>query len=354
MVVEIFIVLALLVAGIGASLAVVLPRRTRREWEGKGLEGRDLFDAENESRKIVLQVVASLLVALGLLGTVFQFASTQQSTDETLRLTEQGQVTGRFTRAIEALGATDDNGRKQLEVRLGAIYSLDRLYEDTRTVRDEVIDILAAYIRRHSINRADESRVSEDVSAAFAVIEHRAESAVDVNLSGAADDWRPFAGGHLAAPRFHDVQFSDADFELWSLPAALFDRAELVNARFPGACLAGASFEDSNLRNADFSNADLHDAEFHGAKLRGASFSGANLRRARLRNVKGLEAAQLSDAIADSATQVDPQLRDALDRSPPPGTPGSPVGSFTLDEAGFESLMEECEGSLVPPPEESP
>jgi hypothetical protein len=43
----------------------------------------------------------------------------QASAQETLRLTEQGQITERFTRAIEQLGATHDGKSKNLELRLG-------------------------------------------------------------------------------------------------------------------------------------------------------------------------------------------------------------------------------------------
>jgi uncharacterized protein YjbI with pentapeptide repeats len=350
MVVAIFVILGLLVVGIGTALAIVLPRRTRATW-GEKLDGKDLFDAENESRKNVLQVVGSLVVVLGLLATVSQFASTQRATDETLRLTEQGQVTDRFTRAIEALGATDGKGREQLEVRLGAIYSLDRLYADAPDVRSQVMDIIAAYVRRHSIDRADDAAsVSEDVSAAFHTIEQHSESAVSVNLSGAAVDWSRLAGGHLAAPQFLDAHLADAYFPLWRLPAAQFVRAELVDANFSGACLAGASFKESDLRKADFRQADLHDASFDRAKVRGAKFGGANLRLADLRNAKGLKAKQLSDVIADSETQVDPELSAALDRGSGAGAPGEPIDSFSDDEAGYWALMHACDGWLAPPP----
>src|SRR5918998_1300590 len=37
-----------------------------------------------------------------------------RTTQENLRLTEQGQITERFTRAIDQLGAMDDKGKKKL------------------------------------------------------------------------------------------------------------------------------------------------------------------------------------------------------------------------------------------------
>ena len=43
----------------------------------------------------------------------------------------EGQITERFTRAIDQLGATDDAGNPRLEIRLGAIYALERIAGDS-------------------------------------------------------------------------------------------------------------------------------------------------------------------------------------------------------------------------------
>jgi type II secretory pathway pseudopilin PulG len=76
---------------------------------------------------------------------------TEASAQETLRLTEQGQITERFTRAIEQLGATDDRGKKKLEIRLGGIYALERIAWDSPE-RDysTVMEVLTAYIRANA------------------------------------------------------------------------------------------------------------------------------------------------------------------------------------------------------------
>src|SRR3954471_10607316 len=55
---------------------------------------------------------------------------TQRRHSEDLRQTVQGQITERFTRAIDQLGATDDKGNKRLEIRLGGIYALERISRD--------------------------------------------------------------------------------------------------------------------------------------------------------------------------------------------------------------------------------
>src|SRR2546422_4220326 len=62
---------------------------------------------------------------------------------ETLRTTQQGQITERFTKAIEHVG---DTGR--LTVRLGGIYALERIA--TRDAPDyhwQIMEVLTAYVR---------------------------------------------------------------------------------------------------------------------------------------------------------------------------------------------------------------
>jgi hypothetical protein len=109
----------------------------------------------------------------------------------TLELTEQGQVTERYPRAIEQLGSTT------LDIRLGGIYALERIAGDSPRDYATVMDVLSAFIRDHArepwpplapteISPADrdtgsEQAISEqirmlrpDVQAALVVIGRRA------------------------------------------------------------------------------------------------------------------------------------------------------------------------------------
>src|SRR5215217_7240664 len=76
---------------------------------------------------------------------------TQETTRETLRITEQGQITERFTRAIDQLGESDaKTGEPKLEIRLGGIYALERIANDSPE-RDysPVMAVLTAYVREN-------------------------------------------------------------------------------------------------------------------------------------------------------------------------------------------------------------
>jgi hypothetical protein len=105
-------------------------------------------------KKDFLQAVGVLLAGLvGLGGLYFTWRNlnqTRQTTQRTLELTERGQITERFTRAIAQLGATDDEGKKRMEIRLGGIYALERIARDSEEEHWPIMEVLTAYVRRHA------------------------------------------------------------------------------------------------------------------------------------------------------------------------------------------------------------
>ena len=62
----------------------------------------------------------------------------------TFELTEQGQVTDRYTKAIEQLGSD------KLAVRIGGIYALERIARDSARDHPAGMEVLTAFIREHS------------------------------------------------------------------------------------------------------------------------------------------------------------------------------------------------------------
>src|SRR5215207_273613 len=103
-------------------------------------------------------IVGAVVGLVGvLIGQVLQqrrhsqtLQETQRRHSEDLRQAEQGQITERFTRAIEQLGETNSNGEPKLELRLGGIYALERIAKDSPE-RDysTVMEVLTAYVRQN-------------------------------------------------------------------------------------------------------------------------------------------------------------------------------------------------------------
>ena len=96
---------------------------------------------------------------------------------KTLELAEQGQVTERYGRAVEQLGA------RAMDVRIGGIYALERVARDSAGDHPVVIEVLAAFVREHSreqwplpatIGDSNPDRTTRpDVQAALTVVGRR-------------------------------------------------------------------------------------------------------------------------------------------------------------------------------------
>ena len=99
-----------------------------------------LQTARDAARGRFLTLGAGLFAAGALVFTALNFTLSRR----TFELTEQGQVTDRFTKAIEQLGAD------KLDVRLGGIYALERVARDSAEDHPTVMEVLAAFIREHS------------------------------------------------------------------------------------------------------------------------------------------------------------------------------------------------------------
>ena len=82
---------------------------------------------------------AGLFAAGALVFTARNFTLSRR----TFELTEQGQVTDRYTKAIEQLGSD------KLAVRIGGIYALERIARDSARDHPAVMEVLTAFIREH-------------------------------------------------------------------------------------------------------------------------------------------------------------------------------------------------------------
>ena len=82
---------------------------------------------------------------------------------------EQGLITERITKAIEQLGAEKTvykdgqaNTEPNLEVRLGALYALERIAQDSERDHIPIMETLCAYIRENAKHRDPVDYPEED------------------------------------------------------------------------------------------------------------------------------------------------------------------------------------------------
>jgi hypothetical protein len=175
-------------------------------------------------------------------------------------LSREGQVTDRYTKAIEQLGS------KGLDVRIGGIYALERIARDSARDHPVVMEVLSAFVRVHS---HEQSPTRPDVQAALRVIGRRnpRHDSEPIDLESA----------DLAGANLNGANLAGA----W-LRHANLTGAGLVDANLHGAILWHANLTDANLLQADLGGATLFDANLTRADLGGANLSGALLRGADL------------------------------------------------------------------------
>jgi hypothetical protein len=306
------------------------------------LEEKDRVDMELKAWQISIQFAGGAALIFGLYFT----SQTLLTSQETLRTTQEGQITERFTKAIEQLG------RDNLSMRLGGIYALERIARDSAKDHWPVMEVLTAFVREHAHvkeqppeNAAEEGiaqghpqerkracpilgqsgQLPPDIQAILTVLRRRTGrygtpireiwplNLRNTNLqTGIIDnallDHANLIGTHLQDAYLLGVQLQHAD-----LKGAHLERAELGNALLYAANLTDAYLQDACLLMAELQWAYLIRTHLERADLREADFLGANLWKAHLQGAvltgaKHLTQDQLNKACIDEKTQLPPHL----------------------------------------------
>ncbi|MFD3474005.1 pentapeptide repeat-containing protein [Streptomyces sp. NPDC058695] len=237
-----------------------------------------------------MERIVTVLTALATLAvTSFTWVSITQVRDDQ-SITREGQITDRFNAAVANVGS------KSLDVRLGGIYALQRIMQDSERDQPTVINILSAYVRAHaSRSKSTQEAPPSDVAAALSVLAFRNEGhdgSARVNLRSTylrgatlfnlTLDHKDEAQIFLHGGNFEGADLDEADLTKARLPGTNLNRAslsgtELGYASMPGVKLRGASMSGTVLKGADLNHADLTNAYLRNADLTGANLTGANL-----------------------------------------------------------------------------
>lgn len=319
--------LAVIVVALAVSWALFVPTA---DW----LASHDVGHVAGALRTLRLQMARDAargrlltfgagLVALGaLIFTALNFNLLRRNSEQadqwqrrTHELAEQGQVTDRYTRAIEQLGS--DKG----DVRIGGIYALERISRDSARDHPTVMEVLAALIREHSV-RQPGPRTIPEVQAALTVI-------------GRRDSTHDREPPDLSSAHLPLADLSRAELSRSNLYGATLDGADLTEAKLGSAILAGADLGGAHLGDADLTRAYLTHAKLNGTHLKGASLKEANLLGADLTGAElrdaNLTSADLKDAIL---TNVDLTGADVTGARWPPNAL-VPAGWVRHPESGF-------------------
>ncbi|WP_460356947.1 pentapeptide repeat-containing protein [Actinoallomurus acanthiterrae] len=305
--------------------------------------------ARDDARGRLVQILAGLLATGGFIYTARNFALARQQSElnrmtlelatlqaqrqhedsrRALEQSEAVQLTDRFAKAIDQLGG------EAIDIRLGAIYSLERIARDSPRDHPAVMEVLAAFVRRTSQARGEE--VPQDLQAAMTVLARRSPAAdqgritlrdaklARLDLSGAAMAGADLAGADLTGARLTGADLTGADLTGGRLEQTLLDSAQLRTAVLTDAVLTGARSPGADLTDADLTRADLTRATLTGATLSGVRAAGAVLRGADLTETD-LSSADLSATDLTLAT-----MRRCL-------LPGAVLSRATLSQVRAEN-----------------
>lgn len=256
--------------------------------------------AVSDARTAVLQVVGGLLLAAGAVATWRQ-----------VRISREGQITERFTRAVDQFGSD------KRDVRLGGIYGLERVAHDSQPDRATIAAVLSAFVREHAPwpprtdvgqtppfpqDAADTKpaplmeRMPDVYAAVNALSRLRLEADPRFDLSG-SDLRRVTLDGSFQGVNLMRANLQFAVFVGGDLRDAWLGWADLREAVLYQADLEGASLAHADLWKADLREAGLRQAVLTAADLREAVLTGADLRQA------VLEDAKLQKAVMDAHTR---------------------------------------------------
>jgi uncharacterized protein YjbI with pentapeptide repeats len=310
-------------------------------------------------------------IVAGLGGAALVWAAIQQARTATRRHYEQTRsdqqrrLTESFSKAVEQLGSD------KLEVRLGGIYALERISQESPQDHWTVMETLTAFVRERT-QRAEaeqplkplvqrtrgrayflwvnagrpEGRSKElwdeaveqehlygeppaiDIAAVLTVTNRRSEAHRKLETEDKrALDFRQailrradFRGAPIERTDFREAHLEGADLreahlERARLHGAHFEVADLREAHLEGARLIKARLEGADLRGAHLEGANLREAHLERARLRGTRFEGADLQKAHLERARlletHLEGANLSGAHLERASLLGAHLEGA-------------------------------------------
>jgi hypothetical protein len=207
----------------------------------------DRYRAKNDVRATGIQLLGGLVLVVGAYFTARTFG-----------LNREGQITDRFSKAVDHLESDE------LATRLGGIYALERITKSDRHEQGPIMEILCAFVRDESKQKRGASMAPPQALETALIVIGRRPPKHD--------------------PAGYRLDLSEADLEGVRMRGC-FAKADLSGSRMVKADLTAADLSDATLRKTDFtkatfnntvfSRADISAAVFNETDIAAADFSGA-------------------------------------------------------------------------------
>jgi hypothetical protein len=269
----------------------------------------DVAALQNEMRRTFIQVVGGAFALFALYLTFRR-----------VKVAEQGHITDRYTKAIEQLGAMKAENKPNVEVRLGAIYALERIAQDSPRDHWTIMEVLTAYVRQNAPAPVGDLTEEENKAANTKGPATEIQAILTVLGRRRRDSGREQEGqqldlrfSDLRGANFRDAHMEGARFNVAHVEGAYFSEAHVEGASFVGAHAEGASFWSAHVEGANFILAHVEGARFDGAHVEGAIFGVAHLERADFQRALGLTMEQFKYAKGWEQAHFDEAFRQELE-----------------------------------------
>ena len=250
---------------------------------------------------------------------------------------EQGLIAERLNKATEGLGKKEGEN-PVLEVRLGSLYSLERIAQESIRDHVQIMEMLCAYVRTNSpivgeMNKIDTiTPLRKDIQTALTIIGRRGDGkegaerlekeqaqGYQIDLSHCDLHKAELIGADLSRAKINHSYMRFAKLDGANLTGAEIDGTMLVSTELSGANLSYAKISNSSnienladvsLMEANLSHAEIKDSNLIGAKLLGANLSHAEIKDSHLTKAR-LDGANLSHAKLTRSNLTKANLDDA-------------------------------------------
>jgi hypothetical protein len=124
--------------------------------QNPSIEKKDELTVEDKVRSTWINAIGGLFFFV----TAYFAWKNSDISHKQLLATQEKQITERFSKAVEQLG-----NEESITVRLGAIYSLERIAKDSKDDHWTIMEVLTAFIREKSNdNREPDAKISQDIA----------------------------------------------------------------------------------------------------------------------------------------------------------------------------------------------
>jgi hypothetical protein len=285
---------------------------------------------ENQFRTTLAQIFGGAAIGISLYYTWRRVNIAENE----LKVSQEGQITERFTRAVDQLG------NEKIEIRVGGIYALERIANESNKDYWQIMEILTAYVRinaqyLHSNGKLEflkkqyhvkrnlqniledekNNQIKPDIKAILTFIRENKYSFTYNNNLDLNRAYLPYANLRKANLEYAMLQgaflananLNKAHLKTAYLFGAILPYAELTEANLEGSFLSGADMEEANFEGANLNKADLEDTNLKGA---------INLTPDQLSNVKTLYCAKLDEELGKQLKEKYPEKYDGLISKP--------------------------------------